>query len=177
MLEVYEWILSYGWALWLVLFLGSAAVEALTLDLFFAMLSVGALAAMLSSFLAAPLFLQVVVFALVSVLMIAVVRPLALKHLQHSSKDQLSNIDRLVGGPAVTLEPVSADSGTVKIGGDIWSARTAHGTPLSAGLQVRVARIDGATAVVEPVPAEGSLETDAGHGGKTAPDAHGRETG
>lgn len=149
MQEVYEWMLSYGWALWLVLFLGFAAVEALTLDLFFAMLSVGALAAMLASFFAAPVFLQVVVFALVSVLMIAVVRPLALRHLQNSTPDQLSNIDRLVGGPALTLEPVSELAGTVKIGGDTWTARSLDGSLLPAGTQVSVARIDGATAVVE----------------------------
>ena len=174
MQDVYEWMLSYGWALWLVLFLGFAAVEALTLDLFFAMLAVGALAAMLSSLLAAPLFLQVVVFALVSVLMIAVVRPLALKHLKHSTPEQLSNVDRLVGGPALTLEPVSAMAGTVKIGGETWSARSAHGASLPAGVQVRVARIDGATAVVEPAASE-TAGTPA-EPGKGAHDARGRET-
>ena len=180
MQEVYEWMLSYGWALWLVLFLGFAAVEALTLDLFFAMLSVGALAAMLSSFLGAPLFLQVVVFALVSVLMIALVRPLALKHLQHSSKDQLSNIDRLVGGPALTLEPVTGMAGTVKIGGDTWSARSADGGPLPADVQVRVARIEGATAVVEPGAPVDTREAGtlgpAAESGKPAPEARRRET-
>ncbi|MCC3271460.1 NfeD family protein [Arthrobacter zhangbolii] len=155
MQDVFEWMLSYGWALWLVLFLGFAAVEALTLDLFFGMLSVGALAAMIASLFAAPLFLQVVIFALVSVLMIGVVRPLALKHLRHSTKDQLSNIDRLLGAPALTLEPVSGTAGTVKLGGETWSARSADSTVLPAGVQVSVARIDGATAVVE-APHSGS---------------------
>ncbi|MDK1327802.1 NfeD family protein [Arthrobacter sp. zg-Y1143] len=173
MQEVYEWMLSYGWALWLVLFLGFAAIEALTLDLFFAMLSVGALAAMLSSLLGAPLFLQVVVFALVSVLMIALVRPLALKHLQHSSKDQLSNIDRLVGGPALTLEAVTGLAGTVKIGGETWSARSAAGDTLAAGTQVRVARIEGATAVVEA--SAGNTPDRPGASGKT-PEPGRRET-
>ena len=149
MQEVYEWMLSYGWAVWLVLFLGFAAVEALTLDLFFGMLAVGALAAMLASFFAAPLFLQVVVFAVVSVLMIGVIRPIALKHLQQGNKDQLSNIDRIIGAPALTLESVTASSGTVKIGGDTWTARSADGSPLPAGVEVSVARIDGATAVVQ----------------------------
>lgn len=161
MQDVFEWMLSYGWALWLVLFLGFAAVEALTLDLFFAMLSVGALAAMVASLFAAPVFLQVVIFALVSVLMIGVVRPLALMHLRHSTKDQLSNIDRLVGGPALTLEPVSGTAGTVKIGGETWSARSADSTELPAGVQVTVARIDGATAVVEATPSSSAAERSA----------------
>ncbi|MCC9174627.1 NfeD family protein [Arthrobacter sp. zg-Y179] len=149
MQEVFEWMLSYGWALWLVLFLGFAAVEALTLDLFFGMLAVGALAAMLASFFAAPLFLQVVVFAVVSVLMIGVVRPIALKHLQKGDKDQLSNIDRIIGAPALTLESVTGSSGTVKIGGDTWTARSVDGSPLPAGVEVSVARIEGATALVQ----------------------------
>ncbi|MCC9145446.1 NfeD family protein [Arthrobacter sp. zg.Y919] len=156
---MYEWLLSYGWALWLVLFLGFAAVEALTLDLFFAMLSVGALAAMLTSFFAAPLFLQVVVFAVVAVLMIGAVRPFALRHLQHSTKDQLSNIDRIVGAPALTLESVTASSGTVKIGGDTWSARSADGSLLPPGVAVNVERIDGATAVVVPAADTGTAAT------------------
>ncbi|WP_146361943.1 NfeD family protein [Arthrobacter yangruifuii] len=154
MQEVYEWMLSYGWALWLVLFLGFAAVEALTLDLFFGMLSVGALAAMLSSFFAVPLFLQVVVFAVVSVLMIGVIRPLALKHLQHTSKDQLSNVDRIVGAPALTLESVTGSSGLVKIGGDTWTARSVDGSSLPAGVEVSVARIEGATALVQAAGTE-----------------------
>ncbi|MDM7989313.1 NfeD family protein [Arthrobacter sp. zg-Y877] len=156
---MYEWLLSYGWALWLVLFLGFAAVEALTLDLFFAMLSIGALAAMLTSFFAAPLFLQVVVFAVVAVLMIGAVRPFALRHLQHSTKDQLSNIDRIVGAPALTLESVTASSGTVKIGGDTWSARSADGSLLPPGVAVNVERIDGATAVVVPAADTGTAAT------------------
>ncbi|WP_354003875.1 NfeD family protein [Arthrobacter sp. zg-Y877] len=159
MQEIYEWLLSYGWALWLVLFLGFAAVEALTLDLFFAMLSIGALAAMLTSFFAAPLFLQVVVFAVVAVLMIGAVRPFALRHLQHSTKDQLSNIDRIVGAPALTLESVTASSGTVKIGGDTWSARSADGSLLPPGVAVNVERIDGATAVVVPAADTGTAAT------------------
>ncbi|KAD3720721.1 NfeD family protein [Arthrobacter yangruifuii] len=154
MQEVYEWMLSYGWALWLVLFLGFAAVEALTLDLFFGMLSVGSLAAMLSSFFAVPLFLQVVVFAVVSVLMIGVIRPLALKHLQHTSKDQLSNVDRIVGAPALTLESVTGSSGLVKIGGDTWTARSVDGSSLPAGVEVSVARIEGATALVQAAGTE-----------------------
>lgn len=157
MQEVYEWLVAYGWVVWLVLFLGLAAIETLTLDLFCAMLSVGALAAMLAAILAAPLFLQVVVFCIVALLMILLVRPVALRHLHMGSKDQLSNIDRLIGEAAVTLEPVGSRTGTVKIGGDTWTARSGDGSLLPAGEQVSVTRIEGATAVVEPLrPAGGS---------------------
>jgi len=151
MQELYNWLVDYGWVLWLVLFLGFAAIETLTLDLFFAMLSVGALAAMLAAVLSAPLFLQVVVFCVVALLMIVLVRPAALKHLKTGSKEQRSNIDRLIGDTALTLEPVGSRTGTVKIGGDTWTARSGDGSLLPAGEQVAVTRIEGATAVVEPL--------------------------
>jgi membrane protein implicated in regulation of membrane protease activity len=146
-----DWLLANGWVLWLVLFLGLAAVETLTLDLFFIMLSVGALAALAATFAGAGLVLQIVIFAVVSLLMILLVRPVAVRHLQRGPADQLNNIDRLVGAAALALEPVTAHSGTVKIGGDTWTARSADGAPLPAGTRLSVTRIDGATAVVEPV--------------------------
>ena len=152
MQDVYQWLIDYGWAVWLVLFLGLAAVETLTLDLLFAMLSVGALAGMLAALFGAPLFLQVVVFCIVALLMIVLVRPLALRHLERGPRDQRSNIDRLIGSPAVALEAVSGTTGTVKIGGDIWTARTTDASTLAAGAPVLVTRIDGATAVVVPAP-------------------------
>ena len=155
MQELYDWLVAYGWVLWLVLFLGFAAIETLTLDLFFAMLSVGALAAMLAAVLSAPLFLQVVVFCVVALLMIVVVRPAALKHLKTGTRDQRSNIERLIGEAAVTLEPVGSRTGTVKIGGDTWTARSGNGSLLPAGEQVEVTRIEGATAVVEPLRSGG----------------------
>ncbi|MHA7207954.1 NfeD family protein [Arthrobacter sp. MDT1-65] len=148
-----EWLLDNGWVLWLVLFLGLAAVETLTLDLLFIMLSVGALAALIATFAGAGLVLQVVVFAVVSLLMILLVRPVAVRHLKRGPADQLNNIDRLVGASALALEPVTAHSGTVKIGGDTWTARSADGAPLPAGTRLSVARIDGATAVVQPAAA------------------------
>ncbi len=146
-----EWLLDNGWVLWLVLFLGLAAVETLTLDLFFIMLAIGALAALVATFAGAGLVLQIVVFAVVSLLMILLVRPIAVRHLKKGPADRLDNVDRLVGAVALALEPVTSHSGTVKIGGDTWTARSSSGAALPVGARLSVARIDGATAVVEPL--------------------------
>lgn len=145
-----EWLLDNGWIIWLILFLGLAAVETITLDLFFIMLSVGALGGLVAALTGVGAVLQIVVFAVVSLLMILLVRPVAVRHLRKGPADQLDNMDRLVGATALALEPVTSLSGTVKIGGDTWTARSADGVPLPAGARVSVARIDGATAVVEP---------------------------
>jgi membrane protein implicated in regulation of membrane protease activity len=151
-----DWLANNGWAVWLVLFLVLAAVEMMTLDLFFIMLSVGALAALVSSFLGAAFFLQIVIFCVVALLMIVLVRPVAMRHLRNGPREQRTNIDRLIGEAALTLEPVTDHSGMVKIGGDTWSARTADGAAIPAGRRVSVARIDGATAVVTSGPEDSS---------------------
>ncbi|WP_374058894.1 NfeD family protein [Arthrobacter sp. MSA 4-2] len=158
---MFGWLVENPWILWLVLFLGLAAVETLTLDLMFLMLSVGALAALIASFVTGSFFLQGLAFCVVALMMVLLVRPIALRHLRGATGDQRSNIDRLIGEPALALETVTSSSGTVKIGGDTWSARTLDGISVPAGARLAVARIEGATAVVEP--AAESPDPDADH--------------
>lgn len=150
-----DWLLVNGWVLWLALFLILATVEMLTLDLFFIMMSVGALAALGSFFTGIPLWAQVIVFAVVSLLMIVLVRPIALRHLRKGPKDQRTNIDRLIGNSATVMEEVTESGGLIKICGDVWSARSRGGDMFEAGAKVTVAHIDGATAIVrfaDPLP-------------------------
>lgn len=149
------WLLEYSWVLWLVVLLSLAAVETLTLDLFFAMMAAGGLGALIAALAGAPFAVEVVVFCVVSVLMVVLVRPVALNHLTKSPADQRTNVDRLIGQSALTLGEVTGDSGTVKLDGDTWSARTADGSSIAAGEQVSVTRIDGATAVVAPHSIQG----------------------
>ena len=55
----------------------------------------------------------------------------------------------LVGAPAVVVERVDVHGGRVKIGGEIWSARALDGDQvLEPGMNVQVAEIQGATALV-----------------------------
>ncbi|MBQ1442715.1 MAG: NfeD family protein [Renibacterium sp.] len=161
---MFEWLFDNGWALWLILFLVLAVIEMLTLDLFFIMMSVGALAALIADVLGAPLWVEVIVFCVVALAMIFFVRPIALRHLHKGPGELRTNVARLIGHPAVVIAPVSADAGQVKIGGDIWSARSKDGVPLPAGTDVEVVSIDGATAVVAALPAR----PEAGHSAASA---------
>ncbi|GAB3565700.1 NfeD family protein [Arthrobacter alkaliphilus] len=144
---MFEWLGSNWWALWLTVFLAFAVVEMLTLSFFFIMLGAGALAALVADLAGADLWLQIVVLCIVSLLMIAFVRPIALRHLHKGPAEQRTNVDRLIGQSALVMEPVSATTGLVKIGGDVWTARSAAEI-IDAGQTVQVTRIDGATAVV-----------------------------
>lgn len=148
---MFDWLIQNSWVLWLALFLILAIVEMVSLDLFFIMMSLGALAALAAALAGTPFWLQVVLFALVALAMMVLVRPIALRHLRKGPREQRTNVERLLGETAVVLEPTSALSGLVKIGGDTWTARTSDGGTVGPGARVSVIRIEGATAVVSPL--------------------------
>lgn len=143
------------WILWLILMLVLAGIEMLTLDFLFLMMSLAALVAGLVSFLTGNFPLQVITFAVVSVLLIFLLRPLALRRINRSTPHTRSNAERLVGLACTVLEPVSEHTGLVRLEGDIWTARVAGGTVLETGTRAYVQRIDGATAVVSDAAAAG----------------------
>ncbi|MGW0907582.1 NfeD family protein [Streptomyces sp. NPDC002853] len=137
-----------AWVWWLI---GAAALGiplVLTAMPEFGMLSVGAVAGAVTAGLGGGLVLQVVVFAAVSVALIAVVRPVAARH--RSQRPELATgVEALKGRTAVVLERVDASGGRIKLAGEIWSARALDtAQSYEAGREVDVVEIDGATAVV-----------------------------
>lgn len=142
-----------GWLWWLggALLLGIA--EMLSLDLIFLMLAGGALAGVVANALGLSLPLQIVVAAATAVVLLFALRPWLLRHLRARTTLVETNAAALVGRPAVVLAPTTAAGGRVKIGGEVWSARAgSEGVSFAPGVEVRVRRIDGATAVVDAEP-------------------------
>jgi membrane protein implicated in regulation of membrane protease activity len=143
-----------GWVLWLAAALVLAVVEVLSVDLIFLMFAGGALAAAVAAGLGAPLWFQVVVFCVVSTVLLVAVRPWALRTFRRSDVKFATNVAAHVGRTAVVLIDVTPFAGRVKLAGEVWTARSeATDAVLPVGSVVRVVRIDGATAVVEPLPA------------------------
>jgi membrane protein implicated in regulation of membrane protease activity len=139
---------DYDWAAWLGLAVVLGLVEVTTLDLTFLMLSAGAVAAAGAAGIGLPFALQAVVAIVVSIGMLGVVRPIAIRHLRTPAAIR-TGTDALVGSAAVALERVDANGGQVKLKGEVWSARTydPH-VVIEAGRNVEVVQIDGATAIV-----------------------------
>jgi membrane protein implicated in regulation of membrane protease activity len=105
---------------------------------------VGALAAALG----AAVWIQLVVFAAASLAGVAVLRPVARRHL-HVPAPLRTGTAALVGAKGTVVERVDREGGRVKIGGEIWSARAFDDTAvIEAGTQVDVVKIEGATALV-----------------------------
>ena len=135
--------------IWLVLALGLAAAEALTGDMSLLMLSGGALAAAGSTWLLdLPLWADGLVFLVVSVLLLAVVRPVARRRLT-AGNGLPEPVRALEGKHAVVLGRVDHQQGQVKLDGEVWTARPLNDDDVyEPGEQVTVMQIDGATAVV-----------------------------
>ncbi|MFN8225893.1 MAG: NfeD family protein [Mycobacterium sp.] len=135
--------------IWLVAALGLAGAEALTGDMFLLMLGGGALAAAATSWLFAwPIWVDGAVFLVVSVLLLALVRPALRRRLLAGPPDQ-TGIAALEGKHALVLDEVSSHHGQVKLDGEVWTARPLNEQDVyQPGDRVTVMRIDGATAVV-----------------------------
>ncbi|WP_299536741.1 NfeD family protein [uncultured Streptomyces sp.] len=137
-----------AWVWWLIGAVGLGIPLVLTAMPEFGMFAVGAVAAAVVAALGGGIVAQVLVFVLVSVALIAVVRPIAARH-RSDRPGTATGIDALKGRQAVVLERVDGDGGRVKLAGEVWSARSYEpGMSFEPGAQVDVVDIDGATAVV-----------------------------
>jgi membrane protein implicated in regulation of membrane protease activity len=137
-----------AWVWWLIAAVGLGIPLVVTAMPEFGMLAVGAVAGAVTAGLGGGVVLQVVVFAAVSVALIAVVRPVAARH--RSQRPQLATgIDALKGKQAVVLERVDGSGGRIKLAGEVWSARALDtGRAYEVGQEVDVVEIEGATAIV-----------------------------
>jgi membrane protein implicated in regulation of membrane protease activity len=133
--------------MWAVVIVILIVVELLTVDLLFASLAIAATAALIANALGYEMPLQGIAFALFATLSLLFLRPIALKHLKKEVPGFATNMDALVGAPAIALTEVGPNGGQIKLNGEVWTARSAAGT-FSTNTQLSVVSIEGATALV-----------------------------
>lgn len=136
------------WVWWMIAAGVLAIGEIFTLSFFLGPVSVAAVAAAIVALVGLGLGIQWVVFIAVSLASLAVLRPIAQRHLKTPAKIRTGTA-ALVGSRAIVLERVDSNGGQVKIGGEIWSARCYdEDEVLEPGARVDVMEIEGATALV-----------------------------
>ena len=145
---------AYIWLGLMVAFLvAEAACPCHLISIWFA---VGSLVAVVVALMGGALWLQTLLFLLVSCGLLVALWPLAKKFLK--PKLTATNVDSVIG--SVGLVTVAVDNltavGQVKLNGMEWTARSTSGDPIPEGNQVRVDRIEGVKVFVSPVsvPAE-----------------------
>lgn len=141
---------------WLVLMVVFLIAEAATVQLICIWFAAGSLVAMLVSLLGGALWLQVLVFFTLSIVLFAMLWPLAKKHFK--PKLVATNADALVGKLCMVTEDIDpVEGGRVKLGDVTWSARSETGEVLTAGTQVKILKIQGAKVFVEQVKKEAEV--------------------
>ena len=135
------WIWLAAVALFLV-------VEAATAGLVSLWFAVGATGALLSAIGGLDLTGQLVTFAVVSAVALAVTRPLVHRYLR-GRKVTPTNLDRAIGRTGQVTEDVDGSSGAVYVDGKTWSARSIDGGPIPAGTTVDILKIEGVKLFVE----------------------------
>jgi membrane protein implicated in regulation of membrane protease activity len=144
------------WQAWLAVAIGLGVAELFSLDLMLLMLATGALAGMTAALLGLALPIQIVVAVIVSVGMLAVVRPGLVKRF-HGGPELTLGHNALIGKQGVVVDEVSAQGGQIRVGGELWTARPYDETEvIAAGEAVDIFEIRGATALVHRIPTLGS---------------------
>ena len=134
--------------IWLIVAVILAVGEMFTLGFFLGPVAVAAALAAVAAAVGLGPEAQVATFAVASAASLLLLRPVARRHLRTPARLR-TGAAALVGSSAVVVERVDRDRGSVRVRGEIWSARAfdADGV-LEPGARVEVMEIDGATAVV-----------------------------
>jgi membrane protein implicated in regulation of membrane protease activity len=137
--------------LWLILAVALAIAEAFTATILVVFFAAGALAAAGAAALGAGLIVQVIVFAIVSGVSVAALRPVILRHARPALEtgERPFGIEAIEGSRGRVIDEVTGDRGMVKIDGELWQARSVDDKETFApGEYVRVVRLRGATLLV-----------------------------
>jgi len=139
------------WLVLMVIFLIAEGASVMVISLWFA---IGALTAMVASLCGAPVWLQALLFFVVSVSLLLSLRPLTKKYF--TPRISRTNVDAVIGKEGLVLEVVDNvnTAGRVKVDGMEWAARSENGQVLQAGERIVVNRVEGVKLFVSPLPVE-----------------------
>lgn len=135
---------------WLGIFILLVIIELITVQLTTIWFAVGALASLiLAAFGVDNIFIQVIVFLLVSTISLIATRPLVKKFINRKAVP--TNSDRCIGKKAVVTEEINnvMATGAVRINGVEWTARSEKDIIIPVDTKVTIKRIDGVKVYVE----------------------------
>ena len=136
------------WVMWTIAAVAMAVGEIVTVSFFLGPLAIAAGLAAVVALAGAGLTVQLLAFVVGSVASLGLIRPVAKRHLRTPARIRTGTA-ALVGNKAVVLERVDEHGGSVKIGGEVWTARTYdEDDVIEPGARVEVMKIQGATALV-----------------------------
>jgi membrane protein implicated in regulation of membrane protease activity len=134
---------------WIIVAVVCGIVEAISLGITSIWFVVGAIVALILASFEVPFIIQVVVFLTVSIVLLIYTRPIATKYLKLGKEK--TNVEAVVGLEGVVIEKIDnvLGKGQVKIGGQIWSAKSESGEDISRDEEVEVVAVKGVRVIVK----------------------------
>lgn len=135
--------------LWLVILIVAICVEVATMGLTSIWFAGGALIAVIAAALSFPVWLQIILFLVVSIVLLVFTRPVAVKYF---NKDRVrTNVESMIGRQAIVVSEIDnlQGIGQVTVGGQEWSARSEDDKKrMAVGSVVEVVAVNGVKLIV-----------------------------
>ena len=130
-------------AIWLIIAVVLAVIEASTAQLVCIWFSLGAVCALITSIFTDSITVQIIVFVLSSAIILALTRKIVIRLTKN--KKEMTNSESLIGKVFVLCEDVNNDLGTgaLKASGTTWSVRNTEEGIIPSGTKVVVEKIEG----------------------------------
>lgn len=140
------------WQYWLIASGIFLIAEIVTTGFLVFWLGIGALIAMCVSFFVDNIIAQMVVFLVSSVILILSTKPFVKKFLNTDKKTK-TNAFSIIGKKALVIKAIDnvEGCGQIKVDGEVWSAECANGSRLEKDKEVKIIKIEGVKAIVEPI--------------------------
>ena len=134
-----EYFAQQLWQIWAVVAVICLILELTAGDFFIICFSIGAFFAAIAAALGMGIYVQLLTFAVFTLISLFWVRPFAQRYLHKGEDNRVSNADALLGRQGRVVETIKADGfGRVQIDGDIWKAVTNESADIPKGTNVRV---------------------------------------
>ena len=147
------------WQFWLIISGICFVIEMATVGFLTFWFGIGALFAMISSFFIENIIIQFAVFIISSTLLLFLTKSFVKKF---GKKDTVpTNAFSIIGKHAVVTTEINQPTGKgqIKVGTEIWSAKTPEEKTIPKGTEVEIISIEGVKAVVKPITINSTLQS------------------
>lgn len=139
------------WQIWLIASGVFFIIEIITVGFLMFWLAIASLITMVVSFFTSNIIIQTAVFVISSGILIFATKPFVDKLTKKDSVQ--TNVYSIIGKKAIVIEDIDWNKGTgqIKVGGEVWSAKTNEQIDIPKDSEVEVVDIDGVKAFVKPL--------------------------
>lgn len=134
-----EYFTTNLWTIWLSISIICMIIEVNSGDFYVTCFAIGAIGSMIASLFPIPLWAQVLIWAVCTILSIYFIRPSLVRKFHGKEQERTSNADALIGRQGFVIEEIKADGhGYIKIDGDEWRSVSENGECIKVGEKVEI---------------------------------------